>query len=200
MRTKKRTLVTTKVYGFNPWMDQLLSINQIMETTGQKSEAPIIRDLIDEALAARRRKTSATELASQPQPAQELTDGLHTIQALLLTLIDQSETHVRVQSLNLELLQETLGETRAGRIAVWETLAAPALQERGKSPAEIERLFVVHTEQAQTFAYGVAEEIRDEHLAGETEPKVPAVNEDDRQGRFPYDDPGTGQGEVEQAA
>jgi hypothetical protein len=87
MRTKKRTLVTTKVYGFNPWMDQLLTINQIMETTGQKSEAPIIRDLIDEALAARRRKTSGNESAQQP-PTQELTDSLHTIQVLLLKLIE----------------------------------------------------------------------------------------------------------------
>src|ERR1700694_2404511 len=32
-------------------MDQLPTINQIMEATGQKSEAPIIWDLVDEALA-----------------------------------------------------------------------------------------------------------------------------------------------------
>jgi len=53
MRTKKRSLVATKVYGFNPWMDQLVVINQIMERTGQRSEAPVIRELIDEALTAR---------------------------------------------------------------------------------------------------------------------------------------------------
>ena len=91
MRTKKRTLVTSKVYGFNPWMDQHLTINQIMETTGQKSEAPIIRDLIDEALVARRRKTSGTESAQQPSPTQELTESLHTIQVLLLKLIEQGK-------------------------------------------------------------------------------------------------------------
>jgi len=53
MRTKKRTLLTTKVYGFNPWMDQVTAINELMDSLGQKSEAPIIRDLIDEGLAAR---------------------------------------------------------------------------------------------------------------------------------------------------
>src|SRR4051794_36897099 len=188
MRTKKRTLVTTKVYGFNPWMDQLLSINQIMETTGQKSEAPIIRDLIDEALTARRRKASATESASHPQPTTELTDDLHTIQALLLKLIEHGETHVRVQSLNLELLQETLGEARAGRIAVWEMLSVPALRDEKKSLLQIEQLFAAHTEQAQTFAYGVAEKIKDEIVDSETSPNIRAVVDDNRQGTLNYEE------------
>src|SRR5437868_6207612 len=105
MRTKKRTLLTNKVYGFNPWMDQVTAINQLMEATGQKSEAPIVRDLIDEALAARRRKQNGTE-AAEPQPAApEATDTLQTIEALLLRMIGQSETAFRVESLSLELLQ-----------------------------------------------------------------------------------------------
>jgi hypothetical protein len=193
MRTKKRTLVTTKVYGFNPWMDQLLSINQIMETTGQKSEAPIIRDLIDEALTARRRKTSATESASQPPPATELTDNLHTIQVLLLKLIEQGETHVRVQSLNLELLQETLGEARAGRIAVWDTVSVRALIDEGKSPSDIDRLFEAHTDQAQAFAYDVAEKIKDALVNSEAAPNIAAVSDDDRQGILNYEEPRVGE-------
>jgi len=188
MRTKKRTLVTTKVYGFNPWMDQLLSINQIMETTGQKTEAPIIRDLIDEALAARRRKTSATESSDQPKPAQEFTDSLHTIQALLLKLIEQGQTDVRVQSLNLELLQETLGEARASRIAVWETLLVPALRAKGSHSEEIAHLFEGHTEDAQTFAYCLAEKIKDELLAGEAT-ILTTSGDADRQGSLNYDEP-----------
>src|SRR5260370_21740797 len=132
MRTKKRTLVTSKVYGFNPWMDQLMTINQIMETTGQKSEAPIIRDLIDEALTARRRKTSGTESVQQPPPTQKLTESLHTIQVLLLKLIEQGQTAVRAERLSLELLQQTLAEARASRIGLCETLAVAALNERVK--------------------------------------------------------------------
>jgi len=200
MRTKKRTLVTTKVYGFNPWMDQLLSINQIMETTGQKTEAPIIRDLIDEALAARRRKTSATEASDQPKPTQEFTDSLHMIQALLLKLIEQGETHVRVQSLNLGLLQESLGEARAGRIAVWETLSVPALNERGNQTEGIGVLFEGHTEQGQTFAYDLAARIKDELLTSETASIVPTIGDDERQGSLNYDETRMVEGHDERAA
>ncbi|HEX9273465.1 MAG TPA: hypothetical protein VGA01_14770 [Candidatus Binatia bacterium] len=199
MRTKKRTLVTSKVYGFNPWMDQLTTINQIMETTGQKSEAPIIRDLIDEALVARRRKTSVTESAEQPAPTQELTESLHTIQVLLLKSIEQGQTAVRAESLSLELLQETLAEARAGRIGLWETLAVPALKEAGGHAQQIASLFDRQTEEAKNFAYGLAEEIRDELLAGETDSNI-AIDDDDRQGRLTYDDPIAGQDKGEQAA
>ncbi len=199
MRTKKRTLVTTKVYGFNPWMDQHLTINQIMETTGQKSEAPIIRDLIDEALAARRRKTSGTESAQQPPPTQELTESLHTIQVLLLKLIEQGQTAVRAESLSLELLQETLAEARAGRIGLWETLAVPALKQAGRDAQQIASMFEQPTDEAKNFAYGLAEEIRDELLAGETGPNI-AIDDDDRQGRLTYDDPSASQDKGEQAA
>jgi hypothetical protein len=199
MRTKKRTLVTTKVYGFNPWMDQLLSINQIMETTGQKTEAPIIRDLIDEALAARRRKSSAIESTDQPKPTQEFTDSLHTIQALLLKLIEQGETHVRVQSLNLELLQETLGEARAGRIGVWETLVVPALRAKGDQSEGIVGLFEDHTERGQTFAYDLAARIKDELLTSETASIVPTIG-DERQRSLNYDEPRVMEDHDERAA
>jgi hypothetical protein len=199
MRTKKRTLVTSKVYGFNPWMDQHLTINQIMETTGQKSEAPIIRDLIDEALVARRRKTSGSESAEQLPPTQELTESLHTIQVLLLKLIEQGQTAVRAESLSLELLQETLAEARAGRIRLWETLAVPALKQTGGDAQQIASLFDSQTEEAKNFAYGLAEEIRDELLAGETDSNI-AIEDDDRQGRLTYDDPIAGQDKGEQAA
>src|SRR5260370_2001590 len=107
MRTKKRTLVTSKVYGFNPWMDQHLTINQIMETTGQKSEAPIIRDLIDESLAARRRKTSGTEAAQQPPPPQDLTETRHTTHPLSPTLIHHAPAPERPNTRNLPLYPPT---------------------------------------------------------------------------------------------
>ncbi|HYX27293.1 MAG TPA: hypothetical protein VE863_01905 [Pyrinomonadaceae bacterium] len=181
-------------------MDQLLTINQIMETTGQKTEAPIIRDLIDEALAARRRKISATESIDQPKPIQELTDSLHTIQALLLKLIEQGQTHVRVQSLNLELLQETLGEARAGRIAVWETLSVPSLHEKGNQPGDIVSLFEGYTEQAQTFAYELAERVKDELLSTETTSNITPITDDDRQGILKYEEPLVAEDHDERAA
>src|SRR5215831_19482082 len=189
MRTKKRMLVTSKVYGFNPWMDQLITINQIMETTGQKSEAPIIRDLIDEALTARRRKTSATESAAQAAPTQELTEDLRTIQSLLLRLIEQGQMDLRIESLSLELLQETLAEAHAGRIDCWKNLAAPALKESGKNAQQIASLFDEQTEEAKCFAYVLADEIKRNLLRSTLDSSLlTAENDDERQGRLNYDD------------
>jgi len=51
MRKPKRVISKTKVYGFNPWMDQLDAINQIIADTGEK-ESTVLRKLIDEALTA----------------------------------------------------------------------------------------------------------------------------------------------------
>ena len=56
MRKSKRALAKSKMYGFNPWVDQVDAIKQIMEETGQKAEAVLLRELIDEALLARRKK------------------------------------------------------------------------------------------------------------------------------------------------
>ncbi len=187
MRTKKRTLLTTKVYGFNPWMDQLLAINQMMEATGQKSEAPILRDLIDEALVARRRKVSRTEAPEQSSPGRESDQTLETIQTLLLRLLEQGQSAFRVQRIGIELLQENLVETRAGGMRIWEALTVPSLRERGSSAEQIADLFDAKTDEAKDFAYGLAGEIRDQIDAAETDAASATLDDDDRQGRFVYD-------------
>ena len=85
---------------------------------------------------------------------QEFTESLHTIQVLLLKLIEQEQTAVRAESLSLELLQETLAEARAGRIGLWETLAVPALKEAGRDGQQIASLFEHQTDQAKNFDTG----------------------------------------------
>jgi len=187
MRTKKRSLVATKVYGFNPWMDQLLAINQIMESTGQRSEAPVIRDLIDEALTARRRKTSEVESANNGSRERELSETLQGVQALLLKLIEHCETGVRAQSVSLELLQEVAAEARAGRTGLWEAMAVPTLRQAGKDDTHIAGTFDRHTNEGKHFAYSLAEQIRIELLAEEDTDNRSGV--DDRQGRLSYDAP-----------
>ena len=187
MRTKKRTLVTNKVYGFNPWTDQFLAINQMMEATGQKSEAPILRDLIDEALASRRRKEAVKESSDQAPSGQEMSEMLRTIQTLLLRMIGQDESSFRIQSLSLEILQETLAETRSSRLALWCNLIAPSLSESGKTPDEINRLFEALTDNGKDFAYGLTGEIRDQLDVTETESQSRTVEEYDRQGKLTYD-------------
>ena len=61
MRKSKRVLFKPKVFGFNPYADQVPAIKQIMEETGQESEAPVLRMLIDEALRARRQKAAGVQ-------------------------------------------------------------------------------------------------------------------------------------------
>jgi hypothetical protein len=200
MRKSNRVLFKPKVYGFNPWSDQVPDIKQIMEEIGQESEAPVLRMLIDEALRARRRKVAGIESPEQPSPAQDLADSLQTIQALLLRMIGQEQTTFRIQSLSLELLQETLTEARAGRVGLWEALAVPALRQQGRSAQDNANRFDAHTEDAKNFAYGLTEEIKDQLVATETDTKSAMVNDEDRQGRLVYDGSDTRENEDSQAA
>jgi hypothetical protein len=157
MRKTKRVISKSKMYGFNPWMDQLDAINQIMEKTGEKSESAVLRKLIDEALAARHMEVAQAELAeSQPKG---LDDAIQTVQTLLLRLIRQGETSLRIQDVSLALLQDTLAEAYAARKVSW-SLAVPGLAENGLSPAEIAKRFDHETGDAKNHAYGVAEEIK----------------------------------------
>lgn len=188
MRKSNRVLFKPKVYGFNPWADQVPAIKQIMEELGQESEAPVLRMLVDEALVARRRKTTGTELPEQPPPVQDLAEGLQTIQALLLRVIGQEQTTFRIQSLCLELLQETLAEARAGRLALWESVAVPTHKEKGDTTQKIANLFDAHRDAGKDFAYALADEIKGQLVAPETDPGTPMVNDEDRQGRLVYDD------------
>ena len=67
-RGRKRTL-SKHVSSFNMYMDQVYQVRAIMEATGTVKDAPVIRDLLDEALSARRRKQAgiyASERATSP--------------------------------------------------------------------------------------------------------------------------------------
>src|SRR6266700_3713987 len=153
MRKSKRAILKSKVYGFNPWADQVPAINQIMEESGQRSEAPVVRDLVDEALAARRRNAGQVQSQETPPLTQEHAETLNTIQTLLLRLIAEDETVGRIQGLILELVQETLAEARSGRRVLWNNLVVQPLRERGMSSNDIERRFDVHTEESRSYAY-----------------------------------------------
>ena len=53
-RGRKRSL-SKKVSSFNMYTDQVYQIQAIVEATGAVKNAPVIRELLDEALCARRR-------------------------------------------------------------------------------------------------------------------------------------------------
>jgi len=105
-RKSKRVISKTKMYGFNPWEDQVDGINQVMEQSGEKSESAILRKLIDEALATRRLKAAEAALSELPF-GQGFGEMLRAVQTLLAKLVRQGETSLRIQDLSLALLQET---------------------------------------------------------------------------------------------
>lgn len=109
-RGRKRSL-SKKVSSFNMWMDQVYQVRAIMEATGAVKDAPVIRELLDEALGARRRKALGITDSDEP-PGQEITETLHTLQTLLLQLIRREELVFRGQNVGLSLLQEALIEAR----------------------------------------------------------------------------------------
>jgi hypothetical protein len=45
---KKRVISKSKTYGFNPYLDQIDTINQIMKGTGEETESVLLRKLVDE--------------------------------------------------------------------------------------------------------------------------------------------------------
>jgi len=63
-RGRKRSL-SKKVSSFNMCTDQVYQIQAIVEATGAVKNAPVIRELLDEALGARRRK--ALGIAARPK-------------------------------------------------------------------------------------------------------------------------------------
>ena len=87
-----------------------------MESTGIDKDAQLLRELLDEALAGRRRKVAEQLTFPDTAPRDpQYAETVETIQVLLLKLIEQGEKARSVRGICLELLQEALAEARAGR-------------------------------------------------------------------------------------
>jgi len=151
------------------------------------SNSQLVRQLVDEALSARRRKSVQRTEAEPPPPTQDISQTLQTIQTLLLRMISQGQTSFRIQSVSLELIQEVLVEARAGKASLWELLLTSALKEKGRSTAEIAELLDGQSVAAKDFAYGLAEEIKRELDAAELDFFNHTSDDEDRQGRLDYD-------------
>ena len=136
---RKRALLK-KVTSFNLYADQWAQIQAIMEGSRAEKEAPVLRELIDEALGARRRKFMRQDQEETPTANLEV-EVLETIRLIMVKLLHQSKSCLRVDGVNLRLLQETLAEARAGRRCVWERLVIPSLREQGYNEEHISSLF-----------------------------------------------------------
>jgi hypothetical protein len=158
MPRRKRLISRAKTYGFHPWFDQVDAVDQIVKETGAK-ESVVLRRLLDEALIARRRQTAEDELKAASAADNPAGDRFGEIENLLVQVLRQNDTSLRVQDLTLALLQDTLAEARAGRKAGWRQAAA-ALKEEGLNEKQIIQKFTEETEAAKDWSYGEAQEIK----------------------------------------
>ena len=156
---KKRVISRSKTYGFQPWVDQIDAVNQIMKESGEKTESVLLRKLVDEALDARRKKSQSLPLIQESD--NEVSGRLENIESLLVRLIQQGDMSLRVEDVCLALLQDVLAEAHAIHRISWESLVIPQLREKGFDGDELKRQFVLQSDQAKDFAYGVAERIKE---------------------------------------
>lgn len=93
-------------------------------------------------------------------PAKKAAGTLQSIETLLMRLVRQGDTSLRIQDVCLALLQDVLAEAHATRRVSWESLVVPQLLEQGVHANESERQFMLQADQAKNYAYGVAERIK----------------------------------------
>ena len=182
-RNSRRRLLK-RASGVNLYADQATQVQAIMESVGAKKEAPVLRTLLDEALAARRRKSVDPRAPEPPEPAIDLNEVLQTIQMLLLKLIRQNEITLRAQGLSLVLIQETLAEATGSRKIVWNKLEVPPLMEAGLSLREIDERLAADISEAKDHAYALAEQIRQRQSRQVNESQSTPI-----EGELPFEDP-----------
>jgi len=164
MRNKTRLISKSKSYGFNPWVDQVDAINQIMKETGERTESVLLRTLVDEALEGRRKKRLSVPVTESDN---EFGGRLHSIESLLMRLVGQADVSFRIQDVCLALMQDVLAEAHATFRLSWESSIMPQLREKGIEATELERQFMVQVDRAKDYAYGVAERIKESQEAPE---------------------------------
>src|SRR5215210_3359816 len=180
-RGSKRTLVR-RSSCVNLYADQAIQVQAIMESVGETKESPVLRLLLDEALAARRRKSVTRSEPEPPPPPLEVGEILQTVHTLLLKLIRQNETGLRAHGTSLVLLQETLAEATGSRQIVWNRLEVPALVEAGLSVREIDERLAADISEAKDHA--LAEDIRQRQSR-----KVNVSQSISAEGELPFEDP-----------
>ena len=149
----KRTLAK-KVTSFNMYLDQSTQIQAIMEATGAEKDAPVLRTLLDEALANRRRRAAGIDTPDKAENG--MAQAIETLQTLVLKAIALGEKSLRIEGFNLRLLQETFAEAHGARKLVWTELTASVLKDQGSTSEGIAARFDVQTLEAKETAYGMA--------------------------------------------
>ena len=128
-----------------------------MKETGETTESVLLRKLVDEALAQRRKKNQLLPLIDESNI--ESDGGLQSIESLLMRSVRQGEVSLRIHDVCLALLQQVLAEAHATRRLAWQSLL-PQLRENGIAVDELERRFARQPDEAKDYAYGIAQRIK----------------------------------------
>ena len=157
VRGWKRSL-SKKVSGFNMYDDQVYQIRAIMESSGEHKDAPVIRELLDEALRARRRK--ALGYADDEPPVQGTAETLNTIQVLLLKLVKHADGLLRNQNVIVMFLLETFIAAQESRDTAFEVLVKDPRIQNGKTSETMQNYYDMKTRGARAKASELLEQFQ----------------------------------------
>ena len=117
----------------------------------RSKDAPVIRELLDEALGARRRKALGISDSEEP-PGQGTAETLHTIQTLLLRLIKREELLLRNQRVGTQASTRNLCRSAHRQGLAWEELIERPLMQKGRTKQALTNYFDMKTRYAKEHA------------------------------------------------
>ena len=157
VRGRKRAL-SKKVSSFNMYDDQVYQIRAIMESTGEYKDAPVIRQLLDEALRARRLK--ALGYADDEPPGQSAGETLRTLHDSLVKVDKHAHELLRDQKVTVMLLLETFIAAQHSRDTAFDVLVKDPWIQKGKTNETMQNFYDMKTLDARKKANELLEQFK----------------------------------------
>ncbi len=143
VRGRRRSL-SKKVSSFNMYDDQVYQIRAIMESSGEYKDAPVIRQLLDEALRARRLK--ALGYADDAPPGQGASETLHS---LLVKVHKHAHGLLQNQNVMIMLMLEILIAAQESRDTAFNVLVKDLWLQKGKTAETVQNYYDMKTRDAR---------------------------------------------------
>jgi hypothetical protein len=146
VRGRRRSL-SKKVSSFNMYDDQVYQIRAIMESSGEYKDAPVIRQLLDEALRARRLK--ALGYADDAPPGQSASETLHSLHDLLVKVHKHTHGLLQNQNVMIMLMLEILIAAQESRDTAFNVLVKDPWLQKGKTAETVQNYYDMKTRDAR---------------------------------------------------
>jgi hypothetical protein len=146
VRGRRRSL-SKKVSSFNMYDDQVYQIRAIMESSGEYKDAPVIRQLLDEALRARRLK--ALGYADDAPPGQSASETLHSLHDLLVKVHKHAHGLLQNQNVTTLLMLEILIAAQESRDTTFNVLVKDPWLQKGKTAETVQNYYDMKTRDAR---------------------------------------------------